>query len=84
MPIAIRVNDIIAVIATEGGSSARKAFKDTIGTHRVFSFCTYHVTFLLLSQPEHEELFTRNSINVKKVWGEVIKVRKHGLAGSVV
>jgi len=61
-----------------------RKFKDIIGTHRVFSFCTYHVTFLLLSQPEHEELFTQNSINVKKVWGEVIKVRKHGLAGSVV
>jgi len=61
-----------------------RKFKDIVGTHRVFSYCTYHVTFLLLPQPDHEDLFAQNSNRVKDIWGEVIKVRKHGLAGSVV
>jgi len=61
-----------------------RKFKDIVGTHRVFSYCTNHVTFLLLPQPDHEDLFAQNSNKVKEVWGEIVKVRKHGLAGSVV
>lgn len=61
-----------------------RKFKEVVGIHRVFSYCTNHVTFLLLSQPDHEDLFAQNSNKVKEVWGEIIKVRKHGLAGSVV
>jgi len=61
-----------------------RKFKDIVDTHSVFSFCTNHVTFLLLPQPDHEDLFAQNSNKVKEVWGQIIKVRKHGLAGSVV
>jgi hypothetical protein len=61
-----------------------RKFKDLIGTHLVFSYCTYHVTFLLVPQPKHYDLFVQNSKKVEETWGEVIKVGKHRLARSVV
>jgi hypothetical protein len=63
-------------------SNLVRKFRDIVGPYRVFSYCTYHVTFLLLAQPDHEDLFKQNNKKVKEVWGEMIKVRKHGLAGA--
>jgi len=58
-------------------------FKDFVGAHQVFSYCTYHVAFLLIPQPHHEDLFLKNNHKVSEVWGEVIKVRKHKLVSPV-
>lgn len=58
-------------------------FKDFVGAHQVFSYCTYHVAFLLIPQPHHEALFLENNNKVNEVWGEVIKVRGHGLVSPV-
>jgi hypothetical protein len=61
-----------------------RKIREIIGTRRVFSYCTYHVTFLLLTQPNHEHILTQNNNNVKEVWGEIIKIGNHELAGSTV
>jgi hypothetical protein len=58
--------------------------RDFIRANQVFSYCTYHVAFLLLPQPDHEDLFAQNSNNVKKAWGEVIKVQEYEVASSAV
>jgi len=56
-----------------------RKFKDIIGNHKVFSYCTYHVTFLLITQPNHESAFIENSYKVKETWGDLIKVKIHSL-----
>ncbi len=61
-----------------------RKFRDIVGTRKVFSYCTYHVAFLLLPQPDHENLFAQNSNNVKKAWGEVIKFQEYKMASSAV
>jgi hypothetical protein len=58
-------------------------FKALEGVRRIFSFCTFHVAFLLIPQPNHESMFAEKSNEVSDTWGEVIKVREHRLASSV-
>ncbi len=55
---------------------ARK-FRDMVGTRKIFSYCTYHVAFLLIPQPKHEELFIKNHAKISQAWGDIIKVRPH-------
>ena len=53
-----------------------KAFKDV---RSVLSYCTFHVAFLLIPQPDHESIFIESSFKVKETWGDLIKVRVHSL-----
>ena len=55
-------------------------FKSLEGIPSVFSFCTMHVTFLLIPQPCHEKMFTENILKVSQNWGNLIRVRKHSVA----
>lgn len=54
-------------------------FKVLEGVRRIFSFCTFHVAFLLIPQPHHEDIFTRNTAILSESWGDVIRVRKHSI-----
>ena len=58
-------------------------FRAFVTARQVFSYCTFHVAFLLIPQPQHENMFSNNSNKVSETWGEIIKVRNHKLASSV-
>jgi len=61
-----------------------RRFRHFVTARQVFSYCTFHVAFLLIPQPRHEDMFLENSDKVSKTWGEVIKIRKHKLARAAV
>lgn len=54
-------------------------FKAFEGVRSVFSFCTPHVAFLLIPQPDHEKMFVENSYKIMETWGDLIRVRTHSL-----
>ena len=54
-----------------------RKFRDLLGAKKVFSYCTHHVVFLLIPQPDHVEMFLENNHKIKKTWGEMIKIGKH-------
>jgi len=58
-------------------------FRALDGIRSVFSYCTSHVAFLLIPQPQHEEIFIENSNKVSQTWGELIKIQEHKLASLV-
>ena len=60
-----------------------RRFRDFVTARQIFSYCTFHVAFLLIPQPHHEYMFLENSDKVSEKWGEVIKIRKHELARTV-
>ena len=60
-----------------------RKFRNVVHARQVFSFCTYHVAFMLVPQLHHQEIFLENSNRVEEVWGDVIKVRNHELVTSI-
>jgi hypothetical protein len=54
-------------------------FKDFVRVRRVFSYCTYHVAFLLIPQPQHENIFIKNTTKVSQNWGNIIRIKRHSL-----
>lgn len=54
-------------------------FKTLVGVRKIFSFCTSHVVFFLIPQPNHERMFAKRGKEVSETWGEIIKFRKHEL-----
>lgn len=60
-----------------------RKFRNIVHVRQVFSYCTDHVAFILVPQLHHQEIFVENSNRVKKVWGDVIKVRNHELVPSI-
>ena len=52
-------------------------FKALDGIRNVISYCTFHVAFLLIPQPHHEEMFIENTARVSESWGDKIRVRKY-------
>ena len=60
-----------------------RRFRDFVTARQVFSYCTFHVAFLLIPQPRHEDMFLENTDKVTEIWGEIIKVRKHKLARAI-
>jgi len=58
-------------------------FRDFVTARQVFSYCTFHVAFLLIPQPRHEDMFLENTDKVTEIWGEIIEVRKHKLARAI-
>lgn len=55
-------------------------FKELDGIRSIYSYCTYHVAFLLIPQPRHEKLFDSNTAQVSQNWGDIIRVRKYCIA----
>lgn len=55
-------------------------FKALDGIRSVISYCTLHVAFLLIPQPDHEDMFTQNTARLSEDWGDVIRVKKHPIA----
>jgi hypothetical protein len=55
-------------------------FKELKGIKSIYSCCTYHVAFLLIPQPHHEELFRKNTTQVSRNWGDIIRVQKYCIA----
>jgi len=55
-------------------------FKELEHIPSVFSYCTYHVAFLLIPQPKHEKLFDSNTAQISRNWGDIIRVRKYCIA----
>jgi len=60
-----------------------RKFKEFVRAPQVFSYCTFHVAFLVIPQPRHEEMFKKHNSIVSEVWGEVINIRIHKIAGLV-
>jgi hypothetical protein len=60
-----------------------RKFKEFVHAPQVFSYCTFHVAFLVIPQPRHEEMFKKHNSIVSEVWGEVIDIRIHKIAGPV-
>ena len=56
-----------------------RQFRALDGIRSVFSYCTSHVAFLLIPQPQHENIFIENTTKVSQNWGNVILIRKHSL-----
>jgi hypothetical protein len=54
-------------------------FRALEGVRTVFSYCTFHVAFLLIPQPHHENMFIENSCKIRETWGDLIRVRTHSL-----
>jgi len=54
-----------------------RRFKTLDDIRCVFSYCTFHVAFLLIPQHDHEEMFAENSRRIKDNWGNLIMVRTH-------
>jgi hypothetical protein len=54
-------------------------FKALEGIRSVISYCTFHVAFLLIPQPHHENMFIENTNQVTRNWGDLIRVRKHSV-----
>lgn len=54
-------------------------FKTLDGIHSVISYCTFHVAFLLIPQPHHEDILIENTTKISQNWGDVIRIRKHSL-----
>lgn len=54
-----------------------RKLRDFVLARQVFSYCTFHVAFLLIPQPHHEEIFIENTARVSESWGDKIRVRKH-------
>ena len=52
-------------------------FKALEGIRSVISYCTFHVAFLLIPQPHHEDMFIENTVQISQTWGDVIRVKKH-------
>lgn len=52
-------------------------FKNFVGAHRVYSYCTYHVVFLLVPQPRHETIFVESTEEISQKWGDIIKIKRH-------
>lgn len=46
----------------------------------VFSYSTFHVLFLLISQPTHETQFKLYNKNLSKRWNKLIRIEDHGYA----
>jgi len=55
-------------------------FKALEGIPSVISYCTFHVAFLLIPQPHHEDMLIKNTAQVSRNWGDLIRVRKHPIA----
>ncbi len=55
-------------------------FKALEGIRSVISYCTFHVAFLLIPQPQHENMFIENTVQVSQNWGDLIRVGKHPIA----
>ncbi len=54
-------------------------FKALDGIRTVISYCTFHVAFLLIPQPHHEDIFVENTARISENWGDVIRVKKHSI-----
>jgi hypothetical protein len=54
-----------------------RKFKEFVRASQLFSYCTFHVAFLVIPQPRHEKLFMEHSDMISEAWGEVIKIRIH-------
>jgi hypothetical protein len=54
-----------------------RKFKGFVRASQLFSYCTFHVAFLVIPQPRHEKLFMEHSNMISEAWGEVIKIRIH-------
>ncbi len=52
-------------------------FKALDGIRNVIFYCTFHMAFLLIPQPHHEEIFIENTARVSEIWGDKIRVRKY-------
>lgn len=59
-------------------------FQNMNGIKSVFSFSTYHVAFILIPQPRHEEEFHKRTFKISEIWGDLIKVKCHNLANPIV
>ena len=55
-------------------------FKALDGIRSVFSYCTFHVAFLLIPQPHHENIFIENTTKISQNWGDVIRVNRYSIA----
>jgi len=54
-------------------------FKALDGIRSVISYCTFHVAFLLIPQPQHENIFIENTTRISQNWGDIIRIGKHNL-----
>lgn len=54
-------------------------FRALDGIRSVISYCTFHVAFLLIPQPRHEDIFIENTAKISRNWGDVIRVKKHSV-----
>ena len=54
-------------------------FRVLEGVRTVFSYCTFHVAFLLIPQPHHENMFIEHNCKIRETWGDLIRVRTHSL-----
>jgi hypothetical protein len=54
-----------------------RKFKEFVRASQLFSYCTFHVAFLVIPQPRHEKLFMEHSSMISEAWGGVIKIRIH-------
>ena len=55
-------------------------FKALDGIRSVFSYCTFHVAFLLIPQPHHENIFIKNTAKISQNWGDIIRVKRYSIA----
>jgi hypothetical protein len=59
-------------------------FKALEGIRSVVSYCTVHVAFILIPQPNHEDMFVENTVQISQTWGDLIRVRKYPIARTRV
>jgi len=52
-------------------------FKTFEGIRSIISYCTNHVAFLLVPQPQHEQMFNENTTQVTQNWGDLIRIKRH-------
>lgn len=55
-------------------------FKTVVGACNVISYCTFHVAFLLVPQPHHEDMFIENTLRISQNWENVMRVKRHSVA----
>ncbi|HEX73853.1 MAG TPA: hypothetical protein G4N93_01720 [Dehalococcoidia bacterium] len=64
--------------------SLAQQFKALKGIRNVISYCTFHVAFLLIPQPHHEDMLFENTAQVSQNWGDLIRVRKHPISRTPI
>jgi hypothetical protein len=57
-----------------------KHFRDLENIQKIITYCTHHVAFILVPQPQHEKLFSKSNRKISHDWGNLIKIKEHHIA----